>query len=108
MNSPVIKRLGHLHSDCLQTSLENGLWGLASFLCYVAGMLFAAKRLSQSNLKVSAQALIAIAAMYSLAGVTNMNFAHNYYPTLLSLSVTITLHFAHIEAKKQGTLFKTN
>jgi O-antigen ligase len=107
LNSPVISSLGHLDNEYLQTLLENGLWGLASFLCYVAGMLFAAKRLWQSDLKVSAQALVAITAMHSLVGMTNMNFAHNYYPTLLSLSVAITLLFAKIEAQQRQHSVKT-
>ena len=107
LNSPVIKSLGHLHNEYLQTLLENGLWGLASFLSCTVGMLFAARRLWQSDLKVSSKALVAIAAMHSLAELTNMNFAHNYYPTLLSVSVAITLLFAQIEAQKHGTLAKT-
>jgi O-antigen ligase len=104
LNSPVIKSLGHLHNEYLQTLLENGLWGLASFLSYTVGMLFAARRLWKSKLKVSSKGLVAIAAMHSLAELTNMNFAHNYYPTLLSLSVAITLLFAQVEAQKQGIL----
>ena len=107
LNSPVISSLGHSHSEYLQTLLENGLWGLASFLSYAAGMLFAARRLWQSNLKVSAKAMVAITAMHSLAEVTNMNFAHNYYPTLLSLSVAITLLFAKIEAQQRQHSIKT-
>ena len=107
LNSPVIKSLGHLHNEYLQTLFENGLWGLASFLSYAVGMLFAAIRLWKSNLKVSSKGLVAIAAMHSLAELTNMNFAHNYYPTLLSVSVAITLLFAQIEAQKHGTLAKT-
>ena len=107
LNSPVISSLGHLHNEYLQTLLENGLWGLASFLSYAAGMLFAARRLWQSNLKVSAKAMVAITAMHSLAEVTNMNFAHNYYPTLLSLSVAITLLFAKIEAQQRQHSVKT-
>jgi O-antigen ligase len=104
LNSPVIQSLGHLHNEYLQTLLENGLWGLASFLSYTAGMLFAARRLWKCNLKVSSKGLVAIAAMHSLAELTNMNFAHNYYPTLLSLSVAIALIFAQVEAQKQGML----
>lgn len=107
LNSPIISRLGHLHNEYLQTLLENGLWGIASFLSYAAGMLFAARRLWQSNLKVSAKAMVAITAMHSLAEVTNMNFAHNYYPTLLSLSVAITLLFAKIEAQQRQHSVKT-
>ncbi len=107
LNSPVIKSLGHLHNEYLQTLLENGLFGLASFLSYAVGLLLVAKRLWNGNLKVSAQAIVAITAMHSLAEVTNMNFAHNYYPTLLSLSVTVTLLFARIEAQQRQPSFKT-
>jgi O-antigen ligase len=107
LNSPTLKHLGHLHNEYLQTLLENGLWGLASFLSYTVGMLFAAIRLWKSNLKVSSKGLLAIASLHSLAELTNMNFAHNYYPTLMGVSVAITLLFAQIEAQKHGTLAKT-
>jgi O-antigen ligase len=107
IKSSAIKDLGHLHNEYLQTLLESGIFGLGSFLSYAAGMLWSAKRLWQGNLKVSATALVSINAMHSLAELTNMNFAHNYYPTLLSVSVAITLLFAQIEAQKHGTLAKT-
>jgi O-antigen ligase len=91
LNSHVIQRLGHVHNDYLQTLLEHGFWGLASFLSYALGLLLAARALWHGGLKNQALVIGSIAIMHSIASITNMNFAHNYYPTLLSLSVSITL-----------------
>jgi len=91
LNSHVIPHLGHVHNDYLQTLLEHGLWGLASFLSYTVGLLLAARTLWHGGLKNQALVIGSIAIMHSIASITNVNFAHNYYPTLLSLSVSITL-----------------
>lgn len=107
LNSPIIKSLGHVHNEYLQALLEHGLWGLASFLSYTAGILWAAQRLWKGHLKTTAQTLVAIAVMHSLAEMTNVNFAHNYYPTLLSLSVAIVLLSARLEAQGSWPPAKT-
>ena len=54
-------------------------------------LLLAARTLWHGGLKNQALVIGSIAIMHSIASITNMNFAHNYYPTLLSLSVSITL-----------------
>lgn len=100
LNSPVIQGLGHVHNDYLQTLLEHGLWGLASFLSYALGLLLAARTLWHEGLKNPALIVGSIAIMHSIASITNMNFAHNYYPTLLSLSVSITLLGAMLQTQK--------
>lgn len=91
LNSRAILRLGHLHNEYLQALLEHGFWGLASFLSYTVGLLLAARTLWYRGLKNQALVIGSIAIMHSIASITNVNFAHNYYPTLLSLSVSITL-----------------
>ena len=107
LKSPAIQSLGHVHNEYLQTLLEHGLWGLASFLSYTLGMLLAARSLWRAHIKIPALTLGSIAAMHSVAEITNMNFAHNYYPTLLSLSVTVTLIAAMLTRLSQGDRVKT-
>ena len=107
LNSPVIQSLGHVHNDYLQTLLEHGLWGLASFLSYTLGLLLAARKLWLGSFKTQALTIGAITIMHSLASVTNMNFAHNYYPTLLSLSVSITLLSAMLQTYNDKEATKT-
>ena len=90
--SPVVKSLGHLHNEYLQTLMDHGLWGLASLLSYSVGMLLMARKLRASHdvrHKALAAGLAGVVLMLMSSGLSNMNFAHNYYPTVLSLAVTL-------------------
>lgn len=108
LESPVIRGLGHLHNEYLQSLMEHGLWGLMSFLSYTMGILFVATTLWRGDLKIAAISLFSIAVMHSVASITNMNFAHNYYPTLLSLSISITILGAILQTNKDRELSKLN
>lgn len=90
--SPTVKALGHLHNEYLQTLVDHGLWGLASLLSYSLGLLWMARKLRASHdvrLKALAAGLAGVVFMLMSSGLSNMNFAHNYYPTVLSLAVTL-------------------
>lgn len=63
--SSTVKALGHLHNEYLQTLMDHGLWGRA-------GVVF----------------------MLMRAGLSHMNFAHNDYPTELSLAATLLVSAA--------------
>ena len=91
-NSPVVKGLGHLHNEYLQTLMDHGLWGLASLLSYSIGLLWMARQLIASPDRghhALAAGLAGVVFMHMSSGLGNMNFAHNYYPTVLSLAVTL-------------------
>ncbi len=90
--SSTVKSLGHLHNEYLQTLMDHGLWGLASLLSYSLGMLLMARKLRASHdvrHKALAAGLAGVVFMLMSSGMSNMNFAHNYYPTVLSLAVTL-------------------
>jgi O-antigen ligase len=92
VTSPVVKSLGHLHNEYLQTLLDHGLWGLASLLSYSLGILLMARKLRASHdtgQKALAAGLTGVVLMLMSSGLSNMNFAHNYYPTVLSLAITL-------------------
>jgi O-antigen ligase len=91
-SSPVVKSLGHLHNEYLQTLLDHGLWGLASLLSYSLGLVFMVRKLraiGDIQDKSLAAGLASVLFLHMSAELTNMNFAHNYYPTILSLAVTL-------------------
>lgn len=91
-NSSVIKDLGHVHNEYLQTLMDHGLWGLASLLSYSLGLLLMARKLVASpdvGHKPLAAGLASVVFMHMSSGLSNMNFAHNYYPTVLSLAITL-------------------
>lgn len=90
--SSTVKSLGHLHNEYLQTLMDHGLWGLASLLSYSLGLLWMARKLRASHdvrHKALAAGLASVVFMLMSSGISNMNFAHNYYPTVLSLAVTL-------------------
>ena len=91
-SSPVVKSLGHLHNEYLQTLLDHGLWGLASLLSYSLGLVLMVRKLRATgdiHNKALAAGLASVLLLHMSAELTNLNFAHNYYPTFLSLAVTL-------------------
>ena len=91
-SSPVVKSLGHLRNEYLQTLLDHGLWGLASLLSYSLGLVFMVRKLraiGDIQDKSLAAGLASVLFLHMSAELTNVNFAHNYYPTILSLAVTL-------------------
>ena len=82
---------GHVHNDYLHTLLDHGLWGLASLLSYAFGMIVLVMKLARRQLWAGSATLAGILAMHLTTAFSNVNFAHNYYPTMLSLMVCITL-----------------
>lgn len=86
-----IARLGHFHSDYMHPAVEFGLFGLASYLCFAAGLAFMAAVAWRRRAPVTAIGLTGLLAMHASSGMSNVNFAHNYYPTMLSLCVTLVL-----------------
>ena len=91
-SSPVVKSLGHLHNEYLQTLLDHGLWGMASLLSYSLGLVFMVRKLraiGDIQDKSLAAGLASVLFLHMSAELTNVNFAHNYYPTILSLAVTM-------------------
>jgi O-antigen ligase len=89
--SEVVKVLGHFHNDYIHTAVEFGLFGLLSFLGYCFGMAWCAWRLWVAKHTAAASGMVAILAMHMSTAMSNMNFAHNYYPTVLSLAISLLL-----------------
>ena len=80
-NSSVIKDLGHMHNEYLQTLMGHGLWGLATLLSYSQGLLLLAPKLVASpdvRQKPLAYGLASVVFMHMSSGLSSMNFAHNY------------------------------
>ncbi|PUE33985.1 O-antigen ligase [Limnohabitans sp. Jir72] len=103
-NSTEVLSLGHVHNEYLHTLMDHGLWGLASLLFYALGMLWICIRLWHSNLRPQAWAMGGVLFIHSTAELTNVNFAHNYYPTMLSLVIGFVLISACRPLPKTGAL----
>lgn len=83
-------QLGHYHSDMLNAWSELGLLGLMAYLTYLFGLIFLSSKLWTSE-KSASVGLWALTLMHATTGLTNMNFAHNYYPIMLSLAIALLL-----------------
>lgn len=89
--SEMVKALGHFHNDYIHTAVEFGLFGLLSFLSYCLGMAWCAWHLHRAKQIAAASGMVAVLAMHMSTAMSNMNFAHNYYPTILSLTISLLL-----------------
>jgi O-antigen ligase len=82
--------IGHFHSDALHVGVEFGVMGLVGYVIYSFGMLsvfiMSARFKSGKVLRVG---VISLSLIHISTGLTNMNFAHNYYPLMLSLVLAL-------------------
>ncbi len=78
-----IARLGHFHSDYMHPAVEFGLFGLVSYLCFAVGLAFMTALAWYRRDPVTALGLTGLLGMHASSGMSNVNFAHNYYPTVL-------------------------
>jgi len=85
-----VKSLGHLHSNYVEELFDQGLFGLGSFVSFLAGLFCMVKRLQKDH-PMAALSTAGILFMHATGSLTNVNFAHNYYPTLLSVAVSLCL-----------------
>ena len=99
--SETVKSLGHFHNDYIHTAVEFGLFGLLSFLCYCVGLAWCAWRLYRAGFTQVAAGMCAVLTMHMGTAMSNTNFAHNYYPTILSLAISL-LQLSALPQKKYG------
>jgi O-antigen ligase len=85
------KRLGHVHNEYLHSLLDHGIFGLLSFSIYLLGFIILISKLKYNQNYIQASAIFGILFMHMSTALSNVNFAHNYYPTILSLVVCIIL-----------------
>lgn len=83
-----VRQLGHAHNQYLHHALDGGLLGLAGLLALLAGMAVAARRLWRLN-PVAGQQMAGLLVMHAVAGLSNVNLAHNYYVVMLSLCIAL-------------------
>jgi len=98
-HSDHVQSLGHVHNEYLHTLMDYGLWGLASLLTYAVGMFWLAVRMWSIGLRGQAWAVGGVLFIHATTGLTNVNFAHNYYPTMLSIVMSLILLTPHIKIK---------
>ncbi len=102
-NAPGVSALGHVHNNYIAELFEYGLVGLGSFLSFFAGLFCMIKRL-QKNQPMAALGMSGILFMHATSSFTNVNYAHNYYPTMLSVAVSVCLLLFMNISDSDGTI----
>lgn len=89
--SETVTSLGHMHNQYLHDLMDHGLLGLASDLMYLVGLVGLGLWLLKRRHVFAGLTLGGVAFMHATTGLTNVNFAHNYYPTVMAVVVGLTL-----------------
>lgn len=95
-HAPLIwAKLNHFHNEYLNAWFDHGLMGLGAVLITLMGMVAAARALRIAQ-PVASQQLWGLAVVHGVAGLTNVNTAHNLYTLALSLATSaVLLRAAH-------------
>jgi O-antigen ligase len=105
-NSTAAQSLGHLHNNYIEELFDQGLFGLGSFLSFLAGLFYMVMRLRKEQ-PMAALGTAGILFMHASSSLTNVNFAHNYYPTMLSVAVAVCLLLFMKPAVSDGATLKS-
>lgn len=89
--SETVTSLGHMHNQFLHDLVDHGVWGLASSLVYLFGLIGLAFWLGKRRQSFAGWTLGSVAFMHASASMTNVNFAHNFYPVIMSIVVVMAL-----------------
>ena len=76
-----------MHNQYLNNLVDGGLLSLTGLVALAAGMWLAAKRLQSQAPKASRQ-MKGLLLIHLSAGLSNVNFVHDYYVTMLALLIT--------------------
>lgn len=92
--SETVKSLRHMHNQYLDDFVEHGVLGLGSGLVYLLVLLFLAVWLIRKKQSFAGWTLGGVGFMHMTASLTNVNFAHNYYATVMSIVVALAMESA--------------
>ncbi len=90
-SSDTVASLGHMHNQYLHDLMDHGVWGLMSSLVYLFGLSGLAYWLGKRGHYFAGWTLGGVAFMHASASLTNVNFAHNFYPVIMSIVVVLAL-----------------
>lgn len=83
-------KLRHFHNEYLNAWFDHGVVGLGAVLVTLLGLMTSAHVLRKQQ-PVASQQLWGLAVVHGVAGMTNVNTAHNLYTLALSLAVSAVL-----------------
>jgi O-antigen ligase len=90
-HSDAVTSLGHMHNQFLHDMMDHGLWGVTSDLMYLMGLAGLGLWLLKQRQSFAGLTLGGVAFIHATTSLTNVNFAHNYYPTMMAVAVGLAL-----------------
>lgn len=90
-DSTEIRRLSHVHNEFLNQWIDHGLWGLASQLWLLIGLMWVCHKLYTAKEHMAALGLSGMAFVHLTASLSNVNFGHDYYTACFSTLVGLCL-----------------
>ena len=101
--SNVVAELSHFHSDYIHTAVEFGIFGLLGFLVYGFGLGWCAFKFYRLGGAPTAIGLASVLFIHLSTSLSNFNFGHNFYPTALSVAVSLLLIHARLHIDGPST-----
>jgi O-antigen ligase len=90
-DSPEIQGLSHVHNEFLNQWIDHGLWGLASQLWLLIGLMWICRKLYTAQEHTAAFGLGGMAFVHLTASLSNVNFGHDYYTACFSTLVGLCI-----------------
>lgn len=94
----LVRELGHVQNAYLHHSMDGGLVGLSAFLATLLALLWAAG-IIRARSSVAAVQFYGLAWVHAVTNITNVNFAHNYYALMFSISAGLILVNARVAGR---------
>jgi hypothetical protein len=90
---------GHVHNAYLHHAMDGGLLALSGFMATLVGLIWAGRTMATESPSAALQ-FYGLAFVHASTNLTNVNFAHNYYALMYTISVALVLVQARIRAAR--------
>ena len=95
-----VRTLNHMHNQYLNNMVDGGLLSLSGLLILAAGLWLAAKRLHPFA-PVASQQMNGLLLIHLTAGLSNVNFVHDYYSTMFGILVGCVFLLAQLHISQK-------
>jgi O-antigen ligase len=92
---------GHVHNAYLHHAMDGGLLALSGFMATLVGLIWAGRTMAAESPSAALQ-FYGLAFVHASTNLTNVNFAHNYYALMYTISVALVLVQARIRAARRA------
>ena len=95
----LVREVGHVHNAFLHHAMDGGLLALSGFMATLVGLVWAGRIMGAVSPPAALQ-FYGLAFVHGCTNLTNVNFAHNYYALMYTISVVLVLVCARVRATR--------